>query len=198
MGVAEEVDLLERLRAGDEQAFVTLVRSHHPSLVRLASAYVPNRAVAEEVVQDAWLGVLRGIEKFEGRSTLKTWLYRIVVNRARTAGVREHRETPADLSGPADPSERFQPDGAWADPPVPWTDRIEDRLTAAALHEQIHRCLAELPDAQRRVVTLRDIDQLSPEETCSVLGITEANQRVLLHRGRARLRGLLDANLREG
>jgi RNA polymerase sigma-70 factor (ECF subfamily) len=195
--VTEEVDLLERLRAGDEQAFVTLVRSHHPSLVRLASAYVPNQAVAEEVVQEAWLGVVRGIEKFEGRSSIKTWLHRIVVNRARTAGVREHRETPTDL-GSADTGERFQPDGAWAEPPVPWTERIEDRLTAAALHERLRSCLDQLPDAQRQVVTLRDIDGLTPEEACSVLGITEANQRVLLHRGRARLRGLLDAELREG
>jgi RNA polymerase sigma-70 factor (ECF subfamily) len=196
--VAEEVDLLERLRAGDEQAFVTLVRSHHPSLIRLASAYVPNRAVAEEVVQEAWLGVVRGIEKFEGRSSLKTWLYRIVVNRARTAGVREHRETPADLTGPADPSERFHPDGGWAEPPVPWTERVDDRVSAAALHERLRGCLDQLPDTQRQVVTLRDIDGLTAEEACSVLGITEANQRVLLHRGRARLRGLLDAELREG
>jgi RNA polymerase sigma-70 factor (ECF subfamily) len=196
--VAEEVDLLERLRAGDEQAFVTLVRSHHPSLIRLASAYVPNRAVAEEVVQEAWLGVVRGIEKFEGRSSLKTWLYRIVVNRARTAGVREHRETPADLTGPADSAERFRPDGHWADPPVPWTERVDERLSAAALHKRLRSCLDQLPDSQRQVVTLRDIDGLTGEEACSVLGITEANQRVLLHRGRARLRGLLDAELREG
>jgi RNA polymerase sigma-70 factor (ECF subfamily) len=193
----DEVALLNRLRAGDEQAFVTLVRQHHPALVRLASTYVPNRDIAEEVVQEAWLGVLRGIDKFEGRSSLKTWLYRIVVNRARSAGVREHRETPADLSGSAEPAERFAKDGSWADPPVPWTEEVEDRVTAAALLQRIRHCLNRLPDGQRQVIELRDIDGLSPDETCSVLGITEANQRVLLHRGRARLRGLLDAELRE-
>jgi RNA polymerase sigma-70 factor (ECF subfamily) len=194
----DEVDLLDRLRSGDEQAFVTLVRRHHPALVRLASAYVPNRDVAEEVVQEAWLGVVRGIDKFEGRSSLKTWLYRIVVNRARTAGVREHRETPTDLSGPAEPTERFGSDGSWAEPPVPWTEQVEDRLTAVAMRDRIWSCLDQLTDGQRQVVTLRDIDGLTPVETCSVLGITEANQRVLLHRGRARLRGLLDTQMREG
>jgi len=195
---ADEVGLLDRLRAGDEQAFVTLVRQHHPALVRLASTYVPNRDVAEEVVQEAWLGVVRGIEKFEGRSSLKTWLYRIVVNRARSAGVREHRETPADLSGPRDPSERFGSDGGWVDPPVPWTDQVDDRLTAVSLVDRLRTCLDRLPDVQRQVVTLRDIDGLTPGETCTVLGISEANQRVLLHRGRARLRGWLDVEMREG
>jgi RNA polymerase sigma-70 factor (ECF subfamily) len=194
----DDVELVDRLRAGDEQAFVTLVRRHHPALVRLATTYVPNRDVAEEVVQEAWLGVVRGIEKFEGRSSLKTWLYRIVVNRARTAGVREHRETPIDLSSSAVSEERFGPDGAWAEPPVPWTEEVENRLAAAAMRDRLRASLAELPEGQRQVVTLRDLDGLSAGETCSVLGITEANQRVLLHRGRARLRGLLDAEMREG
>jgi RNA polymerase sigma-70 factor (ECF subfamily) len=189
---------VHRLRAGDEDAFVTLVRRHHASLVRLASAYVPNQAVAEEVVQESWLGVVRGIEKFEGRSSLKTWLYRIVVNRARSAGVREHRETPTDLTGPAEPTEQFTADGGWAEPPVPWTERVEDRLVASAMAGRIHECLAQLPDLQRRVVTLRDFDGLSSGEACDLLGISEANQRVLLHRGRARLRGLLDDEIREG
>jgi RNA polymerase sigma-70 factor (ECF subfamily) len=195
---SDEVELVRRLREGDEQAFVALVRDHHPTMVRLASAYVPNLAVAEEVVQEAWLGVVRGIERFEGRSSLKTWLYTIVVNRARSAGVREHRETPIDLSGSAEPAEQFAADGHWANPPTPWTEQIEDRLTAAALLDRIRDCLHQLPDGQRQVVTLRDIDGLTPEETCTVLGISEANHRVLLHRGRARLRGLLDTELREG
>lgn len=198
MTVTDEVDLVNRLRAGDEDAFVTVVRRHHAALVRLASAYVPNQAVAEEVVQESWLGVVRGIEKFEGRSSLKTWLYRIVVNRARTAGVREHRETPADLTGPAEPDERFGADGAWSDPPVPWTEEVEDRLTATAMAGTVRGCLARLPDLQRQVVTLRDFDGLSAGETCDLLGLSEANQRVLLHRGRARLRGLLDDEIREG
>jgi RNA polymerase sigma-70 factor (ECF subfamily) len=195
-GPANEVGLLERLRAGDEQAFVTLVRQHHPALVRLASAYVPNRAVAEEVVQEAWLGVVRGIEKFEGRSSLKTWLYQIVVNRARSAGVREHRETPADLSDPTSSIERFGSDGGWIEPPVPWTEQVDDRLTAAALLARVRACLDLVPDGQRQVVTLRDLDGLTSGEVCNVLGISEANQRVLLHRGRARLRGLIDLDMR--
>lgn len=198
MTAGDELELLERLRAGDEQAFATLVRRHHADMVRLASTYVPNRAVAEEVVQESWLGVVRGIERFEGRSALRTWLYSIVVNRARSAGVREHRETPTDFSGTTEPAERFQPDGRWVEPPTPWTEQIEDRLTAAALLTRVRECLPQLPDGQRQVVTLRDLDGLTPDETCTVLGITEANQRVLLHRGRARLRGLLDSELREG
>lgn len=198
MTATDEVELVDRLRAGDEDAFVTLVRRHHSGLIRLASSYVPNRDVAEEVVQEAWLGVVRGIEKFEGRSSLKTWLYRIVVNRARSAGVREHRETPADLTESNGPSERFGSDGSWVEPPVPWTEQVDDRLTAVALNGRIRDCLDTLPDGQRQVVTLRDIDGLTPGETCAVLGISEANQRVLLHRGRARLRGLLDAEMREG
>jgi RNA polymerase sigma-70 factor (ECF subfamily) len=198
VAASDEVDLVRRLRAGDEGAFVALVREHHAALVRLASAYVPNLAVAEEVVQEAWLGVVRGIDRFEGRSSLKTWLYTIVVNRARSAGVREHRETPIDLSGAAEPAEQFAADGHWANPPAAWTERVEDRLTAVALLDRVRECLHRLPDGQRQVVTLRDIDGLTPEETCKVLGITEANHRVLLHRGRARLRGLLDTELREG
>jgi RNA polymerase sigma-70 factor, ECF subfamily len=192
-----EIELVDRLRAGDETAFTTLVRSHHPGMVRLARGYVPNRAVAEEVAQEAWLGLLRGVDKFEGRSSLKTWLYRIVVNRARSAGVRERREIPLDLSASGQAVDRFAPDGAWANPPVPWTDQIDERLTAASLSEQIHACLDTLPHNQREVITLRDIDGLSAAETCEVLGITEANQRVLLHRGRARLRMHLDSAMRQ-
>lgn len=198
MTATDELELLERLRAGDEDAFTTLVRRHHTGMVRLALGYVPNRAVAEEVVQEAWLGLLRGVNKFEGRSSLKTWLYRIVINRARSAGVRERRETPLDLSGSTESAEHFNPDGAWADPPVPWTEQVEERLTAAALSGRIHACLKSLPVNQREVVTLRDLDGLSSSETCEVLGISEANQRVLLHRGRARLRLQIDAAMREG
>jgi RNA polymerase sigma-70 factor, ECF subfamily len=198
VGVTEEVELVDRLRAGDEDAFATVVRRHHPAMVRLASVYVPNRDVAEEVAQEAWLGVVRGIEKFEGRSSLKTWLFRIVVNRARSAGVREHRETPTDLSDTAVPPDRFGPDGGWVEPPVPWTEQVEDRLTAEALLPRVRGCLNQLQPIQAQVVTLRDVDGLSAGETCAILQISEANQRVLLHRGRAKLRALLDAELREG
>jgi RNA polymerase sigma-70 factor (ECF subfamily) len=191
-----EADLVDRLRAGDEDAFVAIVRRYQPAMVRLASAYVPNRDVAEEVVQEAWLGVVRGIEKFEGRASLKTWLFRIVVNRARTAGAREHRELPADLSAPSIRLARFGSDGGWAEPPAPSTEEVEDRLAADALLPLLRSCLARIPALQAQVVSLRDIDGLSAGEACAVLGITDANQRVLLHRGRCRLRGLLGAQCR--
>ncbi|MEA2685738.1 MAG: hypothetical protein QOE93_933, partial [Actinomycetota bacterium] len=148
--MVDDADLIGRLQAGDEQAFVTLVDRYHAPLLRLASTFVPSRAVAEEVVQDTWLGVVRGIDRFEGRSSLKTWLFRIVVNRARTAGVRERRETPID---PADeaavPPERFTAAGAWASPPTPWTDDAEERIVARQTARKVSRHLTLLPDRQR-------------------------------------------------
>jgi RNA polymerase sigma-70 factor (ECF subfamily) len=196
VGAIEEIELVDRLRAGDEDAFVTIVRRHHSAMVRLASLYVRDRDVAEDVVQESWLGVVRGIEKFEGRSSLKTWLFRIVANKARTAGVRERREVPADLSG-ATEDPRYDTTGAWNVPPVPWTEQVEDRLAAKTMLRSIQAGLAQLPSAQAEVITLRDVDGLSAEEACAVLRITKANQRVLLHRGHARLRGFLDAAGRE-
>src|SRR5205085_7872988 len=125
--MVDDSDLVARLQAGDEQAFVTLVDLYHAPLLRLASTFVPSRAVAEEVVQDTWLGVVRGIHRFEGRSSLKTWLFRIVVNRARTAGVRERRETPTDRPDePAVPPERFNAAGGWTSPPAAWSGDAEE------------------------------------------------------------------------
>ena len=167
-------------------------------MLRLASSFVPSRAVAEEVVQDAWLGVIRGIERFEGRSSLKTWLFRIVTNRARTTGVREKRHSSENLRHPAVPPDRFGPDGAWIDPPAPWADDAEDRLAASQALEHIQQYLDELPDAQRRVVVMRDFDGMSAPEVCEALGISEANQRVLLHRGRSKLRGMLEREMGKG
>jgi RNA polymerase sigma-70 factor (ECF subfamily) len=192
--VGDDGELVARLQAGDEAAFVELVDRYHSSLLRLASSFVPNRAVAEEVVQDAWLAVVRGIERFEGRSSLKTWLVRIVVNRARTTGVRERRTTPADLASnePSVPPDRFNANGQWSDPPAAWAEEAEDRLTAKDLVQRIVAFLPEVPEAQRRVVLLRDFEGLPPAEVCDLLGISEANQRVLLHRGRSRLRGMLE------
>ena len=193
----DEGELVARLQAGDEGAFVTLVERYHTPLLRLAATFVPNTAVAEEVVQDTWLGVVRGIERFEGRSSLKTWLFRILVNRARTTGVRERRQVPVDLerAAPAVPPERFGPGGQWADPPVPWTDDAEDRIVAAATAERVVALLHQLPEAQRQVVILRDFEQLAAAEVCALLDLSEANQRVLLHRGRSRIRSLLEAEL---
>lgn len=190
----DEAELVGRLQAGDEAAFVTLVERFHAPLLRLAMSFVPNRAVAEEVVQDTWLGVVRGIERFEGRSSLRTWLCRIVVNRARSAGVRERKTTPVDLSAgePAVPPDRFTPSGQWADPPAAWVERAEERLVAKEMAARITDLLPKVPEVQRQVLVLRDVEGLSAGEVCTILGITDANQRVLLHRGRSRVRGMLE------
>ena len=191
----DDADLVLKLRAGDEEAFRLLVARHHASLLRLAQTMVPSRAVAEEVVQDTWLGVVRGIQRFEGRSSLRTWLFHILVNRARSTGVHERRPVMGQTAGPAVDPDRFGPDGGWADPPVPWPDEVDDRLVAVQLAERIRPRIAELPEMQRQVVMLRDIEGLSAEEVCSLLGLTEGNQRVLLHRGRSRLRGMLELEM---
>jgi RNA polymerase sigma-70 factor, ECF subfamily len=188
-----DAQLLARLRVGDEQAFMLLVSRHRAAMLRLAAAYVPSQAIAEEVVQDAWLGFLRGLSRFEGRSSVRTWLFRILVNRARTAGSRERRSTAvADLGATVDAA-RFDASGTWASPPQAWTDLVEDRLVAQQMSDAVAAAMEDLPDRQRTVVTLRDVEGLTSEEVCSVLEITEANQRVLLHRGRSRLRQLLES-----
>jgi RNA polymerase sigma-70 factor (ECF subfamily) len=187
-----EADLIARLRAGDEQAFVQVVTDHQASLVRIASTFVSSRAVAEEIVQDTWLAVVRGIDRFEGRSSLRTWLISIVVNRAKSAGVRERRsapvESPADLLATG---EAFAAGGQWGTPPTPWTDEVEDRLVAKQVIGQVGAFLAELPETQRQVVLMRDVEQLPAAEVCAILGISEGNQRVQLHRGRVTLRAKL-------
>ena len=148
-----DIELVERLRAGDEQAFVALVGRHHGSMLRVARAFVPNSAVAEEVVQDTWLVVLRSIGQFEGRSSLKTWLYRILINRARSSGVKEHRSVPTDDPGRAVDPSRFDGAGNWASPPPHWAEEVDDRLRAADLAGQLRKALDELPPLQREVVT---------------------------------------------
>ena len=186
------MDLLQRLRAGDEQAFVILVRRYHDSMIRLAASFVPSRAVAEEVVQDTWMGVLRGIGGFEGRSSFRTWLFRILVNRARTTGTKEQRSVPvADPEPAVDPS-RFGGDGGWADPPEHWIEAAESRIEAGKLAHRVRAWIDDLPPRQREVVLLRDVEEMSSEEVCAVLSLTEGNQRVLLHRGRSKLRQLFE------
>jgi RNA polymerase sigma-70 factor (ECF subfamily) len=186
-GVDDDLRLVERLRAGDESAFVELLRRYQPRLLRLAEATVGSYAVAEEACQDTWFAVVRGVERFEGRSSFKTWLFRVLLNRARTNANREQRAGRPD----SDVVERFDTRGAWAEPPVPWSDQVDDRLVAEHLARRVHDLLPSLPDQQRQVIVLRDIEGLDSAEVGSLLGITDGNQRVLLHRGRAKLRELL-------
>jgi len=194
--------LLAALRAGDEQAFVTLVDEYGPAMRRVALSFVRSPAVADEVVQDAWLGVLRGVERFEQRSTLKTWLFRIVANIAKTRAVREARTVPfaaLELEGddPAVPSDRFQgPDGrypgGWVSFPTAWPELPENELLAAETRELIGSAIDALPTAQRLVITLRDVEGWDSQDVCNVLELTETNQRVLLHRARSKVRAALD------
>lgn len=200
----EEERLVRFLRDGDEAAFALLVERYHSSLTRLALAYVRDRAVAEEVVQETWLGVIRGIDRFEGRSSLKTWIFRILANTAKTRGERERRTIPfsaLDGKGRGEPAvepERFlDPDhprwaGHWATPPASWGRIPEDRLVARETLACIEEAIELLPTVQAQVVTLRDVEGWSSEEVCALLGISEGNQRVLLHRARSKVRAALE------
>jgi len=189
--VVGEAELLARLRAGDEAAFSAVVRAHHASLCRVARTVVGSDAVAEEVVQDTWLAVVRGVERFEGRSSLRTWLFRILMNRARTTATRERRSD----SGVDPDAARFDGSGVWSSPPVPWSEQVEDRLAAERVAALARDLLETLPEAHRRVVVLRDLEGLGAGDVAELLGISDGNQRVLLHRGRARLRAGLEATL---
>jgi RNA polymerase sigma-70 factor, ECF subfamily len=189
-------ELVLRLRSGDERAFVSLVERYQEQMLRLATSFVPSRAVAEEVVQDTWLALLRGLDAFEGRSSLRTWLFSILVKQARTTGTREHRSVPvADPEPAADPA-RFDASGGWADPPEHWIEAVEGRVEAGKLAGRVRELMDELPARQREVVILRDVEEMSSEEVCSVLAISDGNQRVLLHRGRSRLRQLFEDEFR--
>ena len=200
----EDALLVEGLRAGDEAAFAAVMLMYGAGMLRVAEMYVSSRAVAEDVVAEAWVGVLRGIGRFEGRSSLKTWLYRIVANTAKTRGVRESRSIPFSSLGDdggegavdADrfigSGERFS--GHWAAPPQAWAP--EGRLLADETLEVVERAVDDLPPAQRAVITMRDIQGFTSEEVCNALDLTETNQRVLLHRARAKVRKALEDYMR--
>jgi RNA polymerase sigma-70 factor (ECF subfamily) len=204
-GEPTEAALVERLRAGDSDAFANVVRGWSPMMLQAARAYVSTDASAQEVVQDAWLAMIRGLDKFEGRSSLRTWLLAILGNIGRSRGVREVRTVPwsslgpADDNGPSVDANRFRgPDDQWPrnwtplGKPRPWPHSPEEETLAAEDHRQLENGLAELPEQQRTVVALRDVHGLTSAEVCSFLGLSPSNQRVLLHRGRSRLRGLLE------
>ena len=191
--------LLERLRRGDEAAFRELVQRHHGPLRRLALSIVSVPAAADEVVQDTWVAALEGLDAFEGRATLKTWLFRICVNRARTRRERDKRSTPfsalepEDSDGPAVEPGRFASDGHWLTSPADqsFDTSPESEALRSELRRHLEQAVAALPERFRVVLTLRDLDGLSGEDACNVLQITESNQRVLLHRARSKVRALL-------
>jgi RNA polymerase sigma-70 factor (ECF subfamily) len=208
-GSQEQADLLDRLRAGDRQAFAELVDAWSPVLLRVALQHVSTRASAEDVVQDTWLAVIRQLDRFEGRSSLRTWVFRILENQATTRGVREARTVPWSSAfgsdeecrhsgSTVDPGRFRGPDDRWpggwtpAGRPTRWEPPPEDAAAAAEIRRDLGAALDELPERQRAVVELRDVHGLSSEEVCARLGLSPGNQRILLHRGRARLRARLE------
>jgi RNA polymerase sigma-70 factor, ECF subfamily len=202
---ASDDELLDALRDGDEAAYVALVRRYGGLMQRVALGYVRTPAVAEEVVQETWCAVLTGLDRFEGRASLKTWLFRILTNRAKTRGQREARTVPfsslageEDLDGPAVDPDRFLPadhpqwPGHWASGPAPWSAVPDERLLAGEVRTRIRQAIDTLPERQQAVIVLRDLDGWPPEEVCDVLGVSEGNQRVLLHRARSTVRAQLE------
>ena len=202
----DESALVARLREGDSRTFRDLVTAHQAGLLRLASTFVPSLAVAEEVVQETWIAVIRGIDRFEQRSALKTWITRILVNIARTKGVKERRTVPMGslLSDGADGA-AVSPDrfvgppgrGGWAQPPARWSELPEEVCLSSATVTKVIDTVRLLPEQQKWVVMLRDVEDWSSSEVCEALGLTEVNQRVLLHRGRSTLRNMLERQLGE-
>lgn len=208
---AADVALVARLGRGEEAAFVALLDRHHGALLRLARVWVADPAAAEEVVQETWLAVLQGIDRFAGRSSLKTWIVGILANQAKRRAVRDKRSVPfsalaraaGDDGGPAVAPDRFVPAGdvgagRWAAAPHPWSDAPEARLLAVEARARIVAAIDALPPNHRTVILLRDVEGLDAAEACNVLGISATNQRVLLHRARSRIRAALESYLREG
>src|SRR3954454_11847423 len=202
-----DAELLARLRDGDEDAFRALVEEHGPFLMRLVMMHVPSRSIAEEVVQDTWLAALNGLDRFEGRSMLRTWLASIALNKARTRGTREGRILPFALlrrryeegGGPAVDPDRFQGrrgerPGWWAGPPVAWEDP-QSQLEANETRDLLLKAIRDLPPRQREVITLRDVSGWDAEEVRNALDLSETNQRVLLHRARSKVRAALEGHL---
>jgi len=197
---ADEQVLVQRLRSGDRAAFTEVVVRYGGALLRLATTFVKDRALAEEVVQDAWLSALENLDAFEERASLSTWLFHIVANRARTRLKREGRSVPfsslgriEDSDEPAVSPDRFDQGGMWKEPPGRWSEENPERLAQGVeTRAAIERAIADLPEAQRAVITLRDIEELETEEICNLLDITVSNQRVLLHRARSKVRQALE------
>lgn len=202
---AAEAERLDALRAGQESAFAALVQQYHASMLRVARTYVSNRATAEEVAQETWVAVLNGLDRFEGRSSLKTWIFRILANIAKTRAQREARSLPFSSLGdqtsePSVDSDRFAPPGErwaghWKSYPERWDTLPEERLVGDEARACVEGAIDRLPPTQRQVITLRDVEGWSSEEVCSALEISETNQRVLLHRARSKVRQALEGYL---
>lgn len=202
MKPTEDIELVAALQRGEEAAFLELIDRYHACLIRATQLYVPSQAVAEEVAQEAWIGVLAGIGRFEGRSSLKSWIFRIAINCAKARGPRERRSVPfssmAPVEGADEPAvdpERFRGEdhrwaGHWASPPERWG---EARLLEIETADVARRAIEALASEQRQVITLRDVEEWSAEEVCEALGISESNQRVLLHRARCKVRSAIEA-----
>jgi len=203
----DDAHLITQLRQRNEDAFIALVEQYHTSLVRLANIYVNDEAVAEDVAQETWLGVIKGLDRFEGRSSLKTWIFTILTNRAKTRAQREKRTLPfsaleaLDFLEPGEPSvdpERFKPPdtpewaGHWLSKPTPWDFSPESSLLSKELRVRVEEAVAVLPPGPRAVITMRDLEGWTSEEVCNVLGISETNQRVLLHRARSKVRRAIE------
>ena len=197
--------LLAAIRSGDDDAFATLIDRYHPSLVRIAILFVRDHGVAEEVAQETWIGVLRGLDRFEGRSSFRTWLFSILANQARRRGERERRVIPFSAFGkpgdgdaePAVDPDRFFPPGDewtgyWASPPRDLVDDPETALLSAEARATIDRAMSTLPPNQQAVIRLRDVEGWGSDDVCNVLGLSATNQRVLLHRARSRVRQALE------
>jgi RNA polymerase sigma-70 factor (ECF subfamily) len=205
----EDLDLVRKLLDGDERAFRELVERNQSQMLRLARMYVSSTAVAEEVVQEAWIGVLQGLEKFEGRSSLRTWIFRILMNIAKTRGQRESRSVPFaslagdDLDEPSVSPDRFLPSdhdrwpGHWSSFPKGFDEVPEERLLSSETADQIRAAIDSLPPMQAQVIRLRDVEGWSSAEVCNVLELSETNQRVLLHRARSKVRRALEEYLDE-
>jgi RNA polymerase sigma-70 factor (ECF subfamily) len=206
---SEDLALVQRIRAGDETAFMELVERLRPAMLRVARMYVATDAVADEVVQETWIGVLQGIDRFEGRSSLRTWIFRILANVAKTRGVRESRSVPFTSLGAEDrdeaavPSDRFQGPfaqfpGSWSTLPEDWRGVPDERLLAAETLAVIGRAIDALPASQAAVIRMRDVLGMTSDEVRNALELSETNQRVLLHRARARVRRAVEEYVKSG
>ncbi|MFB6264820.1 MAG: RNA polymerase sigma factor [Bradymonadaceae bacterium] len=195
----DDSDCLDRLLAGDEEAFSELIDDYHAEMIRVAEAFVDDRSTAEESVQETWTAVIEGLDDFEGRSSLKTWIFSILTNQARKRGEKEAREPnwselseePLDREVTED-ANRFNAEGRWSKPPVPWSVDPEEKTLRREMLSVVDEAIDDLPRRQRVVVTMRDVEGWSSDEVCDVLDISNGNQRVLLHRGRKKLRRVLE------